>query len=217
MGRGLLAFIWFIGAATSVQSHRGYLPGRADRSDQAEFAVRMRRLRSRSDSGEVIDPSDFPSDYRANPTDPNRNLVLPVWQSGLVHVRIDVVEVLRQFDMGKTVLVPIRVALPDDAGVRTDFFTISVPNLKPTIDPAQSEPLERGLSRRLALSSAKPVHPGVVAYPSALSGPDIWVDPDVMKTIFVSDRLALALKALPDSPKLGLKKVRVAPSPEQAS
>lgn len=202
-------FIWFVGAATSVQSMRGYTPGHADGRDMVATAELMSKLNYRAQVGEAIDPSEFPIEYSASLSDPNRNLVLPMWHSGLLHVRDDLVAVLRRFDLGNTVLVPIRIALADGAGVRTDFQTMSVANLKATVNPALSEPLPRGHLRRPGLRSAKPIHPGVFAWPSALAGPDIWIDPQVARTIFVTDRLAQALKAEEYAPKLGLKKVRV--------
>lgn len=192
-----------------MTASRGYTSGRADNRDGVEVTQKIGKLKWRAEKGEVIDPADFPTDYCASLTNPNRNLVLPLWHCGCIHIRDDMVAVLRRFDLGNTILLPIRVALADDAGIRTDFSTISVANLKSTIDPARSEPLKRGRPRRSSLFSPKPIHAGVVALPAALDGPDIWTDPQVSGTIFVSDRLAQALRAEEFSSKLGLKKVRV--------
>jgi hypothetical protein len=54
------------------------------------------------------------------------------------------------------------------------------------------------------------VHPDVFALPSALEGVDIWTDPLVSQTVFISERLALALKPEAYARHLKLKKVRVA-------
>ncbi len=46
---------------------------------------------------------------------------------------------MRKFDLGNTILAPIRIALPDGAGVRGDFSALSVANLKSMVDPALSD------------------------------------------------------------------------------
>lgn len=191
-------------------TNRGYTPGDFDGPDREKVFNLMRSLSYRTEIGEKIDPADFPTDYGVRRTSPSRDLDLPMWHSGLVHVREDVAEVMRRFDIGQTVISPIRITLPDDAGVRTDFNILSVANLKPTIDPALSVPLKRGRKTYGPLRADKAVDESVVALRSALQGPDVWTDRHVANTIFVSDPLARALLAEDFGKKLKLKKVRVA-------
>ncbi len=203
-------FIWFLQAATDPGTNRGYTPGDFDGPDGEKVFNLMRSLSYRTEIGEKIDAADFPTEYQVRKTSPSRDLDLPMWYSGLIHVRDDVAEVMRRFDLGKTVLAPIRITLPDDGGVRTDFNILSVANLKPTIDPTLSVPLKLGRKTRGPLRADKVVDESVVALRSSMEGPDIWTDPQVVTTIFVSDQLARALLAEDFGKKLKLKKVRVA-------
>lgn len=123
---------------------------------------------------------------------------------------------MRQFDLGNTVFAPIRITLPDGAGVNEEYSILSVGNPRPTIDNERSEPLFLGNKHRHQLYSDKPVHPGVMALPSALHRPDIWNDPDVATTVFVSDRLAKALAKQEFGKALQLRKIKVLEQTEQS-
>ena len=120
------------------------------------------------------------------------------------------VAVMRQFDVGRTVFGPIRITLPDGAGVRTDFSVLSVPNLKDMVDPALSSPLKLGRKRWGPLYSAGAVDATIVARRSALEGPDIWTHRQVASVVFVSHRLAQALKAEGWGKQVKLRRVCVA-------
>ncbi len=126
----------------------------------------------------ATDPAEFPAEYEANKTDPSRDVNLPMWYSTLPHVRADVVAVMRQFDVGRTVFALIRITLPDDGGVNEEFSILSVGNPQSTIDKDRSERLYVGAKFRFPLSSDEPLHPGVFA----LDGPDLWHEPDVTDT-----------------------------------
>ena len=225
--------VWVLGAATDVMANTGYIAKPPETYSQEDYWNYIGKLRWRMDQGDQIDPTDFLTEYHLDSPKANRNLKLPMWRSNLLHVRRDMAAVMRRFDLGSTTLIPIRIHLPEDGffpdtrtpapnapgaglgGVNEDYLIFGVGNQKPTIDNDRSEPvLEtsriRGVLIRSSLSCSGPVHLGVCAVPEALDGVDIWRDPMVSKTVFVSERLALALKAEPYARHLKLKKVRVA-------
>ncbi len=228
--------IWFLGAATNAMANTGYSARKPDSMSQEDHMVFTRRLEGRMARGERIEPGEVLTDYHLSNIkgnrNLNRNLKLPLWRSNLTHVHCDMAVVLRRFDLSNTTLVPIRIDLPDEAlvaftrppaprqgaapvGVNEAYLIFGLGNHKPTIDIDRSEPIPatrrfHGALVRQSLSCSGPVHPAVFALPGALDGVDIWTDPAVSRTIFVSDRLAQALQAEPYARHLGLKKVLVA-------
>lgn len=203
-------FVWYLLATTDPGTARGYMPVGYNGPDRDKVFAALRSLAYRAEIGERIDPSEFPAEYESVNTNPSRNLNLPMWYSTLRHVRVDMAKVLRQFDLGDTVLAPIRITLPDGAGLRDDFSVLSVANLKPMVDPALSAPLKIGRKRWGPLRTSAVTDDTVVVKRSALEGPDIWTDPQVSTTIFVSDRLAQARKSEDWGKQVKLRRVRVA-------
>lgn len=203
-------FIWYVQAATDMTLARGYLPLGENGPDKLAFFQGLSVLAARIEKGEALTAADLPSEYEVVRSDPSRNLNLPMWHSSFVHVREDVAAVLRRFDLGQTVLAPIRIAMADDTGVNTEFCLLAVGNRKPTVDPEQSAPKKYGRMRWGPFRSDTGVDKTVVALRSVLEGPDIWRAPEVAESIFVSDRLGQALLAEEWGKKLKLRKVRVA-------
>ncbi len=160
-------YIWYIQAISNPLRYRGYVAGNLNGPELEAIIVRNRRLASRARVGERIDVSEFPTDYERSNPKTNGKLDLPLWKSDFVHVRKDVVDALRQFDLGNTVFAPIRITLPGGAGVNEEYSILSVGNPRPTIDKDRSERLFPGDKHRDQLYSDKPVHPGVMALPSA--------------------------------------------------
>jgi hypothetical protein len=202
--------VWYLQATTDPGTARGYMPVGYNGPDRDKVFAALRALSYRAEIGERVDPSEFPKEYEAVNTDPSRNLSLPLWYSTLRHVRADVVAVMRDYDIGRTVFAPIRITLPDGAGVREDFSVPSVSDLKETVDPALSSPLKRGRKRWGPLYSSGEADSTIVARRLVLEGPDIWTDRQVASAVFVSDRLARALKAEDWGKQVKLRRVRVA-------
>ena len=203
-------YVWYLQAASDVSTARGYMPLGYNGPDPEKVFTALSSLAWRAETGEPIDLAEFPAEYEAVKTDPSRDLNLPMWYSTLRHVRADMAAVLRRFDLGRTVLAPIRITLPDGAGVRDDFSVLSVANLKSMVDPALSSPLALGAKRWGPLRTTAAADDTIVAKRLALEGPDIWTDPQVARTIFVSDRLAQALKSEDWGKQVKLRRVRVA-------
>jgi hypothetical protein len=207
----MTVFVWFLGAITHPFTHRGYLPVGMNSPDADAIFATYRKLDWRAEQGQLIDPAEFPTAFERSSPKTNGKLNLPLWYSTYRLVRADMVAVIRRFDLGNTVLVPVTISLPDDDALNGDYMILSVANIRVTINDALSERLRAGHKRRAHLWSDKPVHPGVVARADALAGPDIWQDPGVASTIFVSDRLAKALLAEEFGKELKLRKIRIEP------
>lgn len=134
---------------------------------------------------------------------------MAIWHSAFVHIREDLAEVMRAFDLGATVLRPIRIALVGNKGVDSRYLILLTSNIRTTIDPENSAPMRPGWVKRAGLSCTGPVHPKVQALRPALEGPAIWTDPTVSHTLFVNDALAQALLDEPFGRDLQLKQVRL--------
>lgn len=202
--------IWYIQATCDPSTARGFMPVGRPGEDLKAYYQRLSILAARIEKAEAIPVDELPTDYETKKTDPKRNLNLPMWHSAFVHVHKDMAAVLRRFDIGQTVMAPMRITMPDGVTVNTDYFLLAITTLKMTVDPDRSVPKAYGSQRWASPHSASKVDTTLVARRSTLEGPDIWTAPDVFSTIFVSDRLAQALLAEAWGSKLKLRKVLVA-------
>ena len=202
--------VWYLESVFHSAHARGYVPEPDPALTRRESRHVRMRVRHRARRGETVAPEELPGRYVHKATDPATVLDVPLWHSAFVQVRDDVVAVLRRFDLGTTLLRPIRVDLADGAGLDKRYATLLTSNLRPTIDPELSEPIGHGAVRRGGLMCDGAVHPGVRAFRDALHGPALWTDPDVDATVFVSDALAQALLCAPFGPGLRLKRIRLA-------
>jgi hypothetical protein len=212
MGRAateMAEHIWYIQAAFSPTTARSYIPVRDPSLSRRDYLTSQSRLSHRAKTGQLVSPDELPEQYVHDRAGRQTKLDLPIWNSAFVHVRRDVADVLRRFDIGNTVLRPIKVTLYGDKGVDEDQLILLPCNVRPTIDPVNSEPVPPAQVKRAGLRTDKAVHPGVTALRSALEGPAIWTDPGVNYTIFVNEDLATALQAEPFAKALRLKKIRL--------
>lgn len=201
--------VWFIQAAHSSTCTRHFTPAPLPDRSWEEYRRHLIRVKYRARAAEPVSVDDLPSHYVARADAPPSRLTAPMWNADFVHVRDDMAEVMRRFDLGLTVLKPITVSLPGGRGAETRYLTLLTSNLRETIDPAASKPIPASRRKRTALRSDTRVIPDVKAFPSALSGPAIWTDPMVLRTLFVNDALARALLAEPFGKALGLKQVEL--------
>ena len=122
-------------------------------------------------------------------------------------------EVLRQFDLGGGSLYPVNVLKKDRATpVGGEWFCINFGNQKKAFRPEESINawhgyIRDGLKGWFAELPLKDHNFAVSA--SASLGPDIWIDPDVGDAVFLSDRLAKALKKAKADKGFFLSKCRV--------
>ena len=202
--------IWYLESVFHSDHARGYVPvGDPALTARENRHVRM-KIRARARRGAAIAPEEVPETYVHKVTDPATRLDVPLWHSAFVQVRDDVVAVLRRFDLGTTVLRPIRVELADGGGVDTRYATLLTSNARATIDPDASESIGYGAVKRGGLMCEGEIHPGVRAFRDAGRGPAVWTDPHVDTTVFVNDALAQALLSEPAGCALRLKRIGLA-------
>lgn len=201
--------VWFVQAAHSAAFARHFEPAPVPDRSREEYRRHLIKVAYRASVGEPVSADDLPSRHVARANAPPSRLDVPLWNAAFVQVRDDVAKVMRRFDLGETLLKPITVVLADGAGEDTRYVTLLTSNLRATIDPAASKPIPLSRGKRTALRSDTRVIPDVRAFPSALEGPAIWTDPEVLSTLFVNDALARALLAEPFGKALRLRRVEL--------
>ncbi|WP_170789773.1 hypothetical protein [Ruegeria lacuscaerulensis] len=126
-----------------------------------------------------------------------------------------VADVLREADLGKTQLYPLKLCQHDRVRpVEGEYFTLALGEQKTAFVPEQSnrvKPLgnkpDTWITRGL-----KPADFDFVVSDVALGGPDLWVDPQLHWSLFLSDRLVKALRAAKLTRRFGLSKCKVIPA-----
>jgi len=201
--------VWYVEALRLSDYNRGYVPlndpaltVRENRNIRLKILYRMRH-------GEDVAPEELPGTYVYSKGHPGIRLDVPLWWSAFIQVREDVADVLRRFDLGRTLLCPVTVELAGGKGEDHRYLTLATSNIRPTIDPENSEAIGYGQKRRESLMCEGKVHLRVRALRSAPDGPAIWTDPGVNDTLFLNDDLAQALLDEPFGHDLQLKQVRL--------
>jgi len=206
--------VWYVEALRLADYNRGYVPfddpaltAQENRNIRLKILYRMRH-------GDEVAPEELPGTYVYMSSHPGVRLDIPLWWSAFIQVREDVADVLRRFDLGKTLLRPVTVELAGGKGKDHRYLTLATSNIRATIDPENSEAIGYGFVRRPALMCETPVHPGVRALRSTVAGPAIWTDPELSNTLFLNDALAQALLSEPFGRDLRLKQVRLVEAPK---
>ncbi|MEM7644045.1 MAG: hypothetical protein AAF366_16215 [Pseudomonadota bacterium] len=207
--------IWFSQRAYDHYGHPNYLPAKDGQTEVEVPELRDAAIERgrRLERGELVPAEEFPDEFCIRRRDASKKLGMPIFGLNEVCVRKDVADVMRGFDLGRTILKPVTMR-SERGEINEDYLLLATANNRPTIDDARSEPVFVTAVRRSMLTSRDTlVHPGVMALPSALEGPDLWTDPQVSRTLFLSDPLAQALiEAGFNKGRLGgmaLKQVRV--------
>ena len=122
-------------------------------------------------------------------------------------------DVMRQFDLGGGGFYPVKVFKKDHATpVGGEWFCINFGNRKSAIVPDESPKMRHRYIRNGEKGWFPPFvtkDGDVTVSSSSLSGPDIWIDPDVGDAFFISDALAKALKKAKVEKGFFLSKCRV--------
>jgi hypothetical protein len=128
-------------------------------------------------------------------------------------VSLQVADVLRGFDMGKGGLAPV-TALDKErkTPLPGEYFSWTFNNVKRAFRPDQSKKL-RNFLPGVATTRAVLEDGDLACSREALGGPDVWIDPGLYGSIFLSDRLVAALGEAGLSKNfegpIGLKRCRV--------
>ena len=153
-------------------------------------------IERRNDAGASLKEDDFPKAVLPGSNKKGPFKRMPnLFKAGCYWVVSSrVADVLRQFDLGGGGLYPVNVYQKDRATrVDGDFYCINFGNVKRAFLPELS-PLARDWPQGRRVLPWVPKDGDVAVSADAYVGPDIWVDPMLFNTFFVSDRLRSALK-----------------------
>ncbi len=124
-----------------------------------------------------------------------------------------VADVMRQFDLGQCNLYPTKVLRKDrKTPIGDKWFCLNFGNIKKAYVGGGRNPAPHIKTEELwhAMPDFGVIKDDMlIVTADALSGPDIWVDPQIYDTFFVSDRLAKALKAAGVARPFGFKKCKI--------
>ncbi|MBY4894413.1 hypothetical protein KUL25_16780 [Rhodobacteraceae bacterium N5(2021)] len=190
--------IWFCDVPRSTSALIGFAAAASDDPDRLEVSKRLKPIFTANWRGEKVSEGDVPDKLYYRQPGRFRKPVPPVFVNGFTYLRADVAEILRAHDMGQAALFAVNLFQNDKVTpVEGDVFTLNVANSKPTIDP-ESFGLRRFVPGQdwYVLPRDLPARHGNFTAPrSTLEGPDLWVDPRIVQTMFFSDRLVQSLKA----------------------
>ncbi|MBX9860269.1 MAG: hypothetical protein K2Y20_11855 [Sphingomonas sp.] len=168
----------------------------------------------RNKAGEVLSAENFPREVWGMPR-LNQSRPLPdiFMGYGPWIVSKAAADVMRQFDMGQGGFYPVRVLKKD---LKTPFdgewFCLNFGNVKKAYMGGGRDPtpyIPKDYISHTMPGSGIIKDNMLMVNADALVGPDIWVDPQIYDTFFVSDRLAKALKEAGVARAFGFKKCKI--------
>lgn len=171
--------------------------------------------RARNDAGEPLDKSCFPDEIFGAPHARESNYKLPdLFFAGSVWaVSKAAAEVLRQFDLGGGGLYPVKVFKKDrQTPIGDGWFCVNFGNRKKAFLVSESVSMRETYVRNgeKAWKPKAVLNDGDLAVSQiANAGADIWIDPDVAHSFFVSEALGAALKKAKADKGFFLHKCRV--------
>lgn len=148
----------------------------------------------RNPLGEALGEEYFPKSLRAsNETVPERLPDLFV-ANGYWVVSKKAADVLCQFDLGNGALYPVSVLKQDGTSYPSKYFSWNFGNVKSALSMDQSTNLRTfGVAGRIWNLPWVLKDDDIAVTAETLAGPDVWVDPTLFKSLFVSKRLGSAL------------------------
>jgi hypothetical protein len=169
--------------------------------------------RKRNGKGDALSADCFPTHLHIIYRDKSYQKLPDIFHAGpYLVVSEAVADVLRQFDMGRGALYPVRLMNHRQTRqIGGSYFHLNIGNTKEAFLPEYTDRAEK-LYDHLDFWSVTPVDDGEISLlAAALDGPDIWIDIRLRNSFFLSDRLAKALKAAKLTRSFGLRRCRVLP------
>jgi len=157
-----------------------------------------RPVKNKSRRGVPLPAADFPASVAANrdPNDPPKIYQkLPhFFTSSWIFASKELADVLRQFDVGGG-LYPVDIYQEDrKTRVPGTYLHLNIGTAKNALLAEQSPGVGDPYGMGVLLFNAPLNDDEITLSDVALSGPDIWVDPNLSSAIFFSDRLWTAMK-----------------------
>jgi len=168
----------------------------------------------RCGKGELMKRDELPeASFVFNETQFNRRKDF-LWARGFIVVRGTLAKILSDMDFGPGGLVPYTFYEADKVkALDEEFFLLNIGNQKSCWNLGESQNLRPIFTKEhhgVDLYSISTAEDGDVAVnQAALTGTDIWVDPGLHDSIFMSGRLARAILKAKVKPDLWLQSCRV--------
>jgi hypothetical protein len=123
-------------------------------------------------------------------------------------------DVLRQFDLGNGALYPVKVCQKDKVTPvgDLDWFCINFGNVKSALLVDESQNIEPWVQPGRWTEKYTWKDGDIALSPAALRGPDIWIEPSLERSLFLSAALGNALKKAKCVSGWGLLKCRIVDS-----
>lgn len=179
---------------------RGHADGAINipfRDPDTQLTIRERvRLANNVKRGLSVDPALLPS--RLVFDGPNRKLrtvVHNVFTDGYMYVAEPVMQIISEFNIGKTHFFPVSLFDKELNSITFKaYFGIAFSEAKRTVSGGQAL-IENGLQPGEFNLDSPLLDGAVEVFPNLTEEPDIWVDPNIIGAVFMSDRLHNALQA----------------------
>lgn len=166
----------------------------------------------RNAAGEVLSAENFPREiWGIRGLNDSRSLPDIFMGYGPWIVSKAAAGVMRQFDMGQGGLYPVRILKRDrKTPFDGEWFCLNFGNVKKAYVGGGEDRTAHIPKPFIRHATPGPLGHNVLSVTAdALVGPDIWVDPQIYDTFFVSDGLAKALKAAGVAKAFGFKKCKI--------
>jgi hypothetical protein len=189
--------IWVSYAPQESQLVRGFWAAlrHEELPDSKEFKAREETWKQ-NDLGLPLPAERFPrSFFHVNPWK-FKETIQPYMHAGYQFVRADAAEILQQYDLGQGALYPCAFYEHDKTRLVTDqVFCLNYGTAKDTVvlEKSAVRPFQGSPYYHAPYAPLKGDE--IVVRRSVLEGPDLWTDPRIDRSFFLSDRLAQALQA----------------------
>lgn len=123
---------------------------------------------------------------------------VPAFSNAYIFVDHEIAEIMRGFNIAENALHAVEFIEHDTVTpIDVQFYLLNFGAERPTIDVERSERLSRNTNVKSAEEYALPINlktNAIRILPSALEGPDLWVDKRFPFDFFLSDQLGSALR-----------------------
>ena len=164
----------------------------------------------RNNAGEPVPAARFPKEMRPLFPDGRIPKLTDIFCAGgywVVSARF--AEVMQRCDIGRTAFYPVSFFQSDmKTRVEGDFFHLNFAKIKTAFELDKSlnaTPFSPGVWRPAIV----PKDGEIAVSKSALKGVDLWIDPGLRRSVFMSDRLVQQLKNERLARRLGLAKCNI--------
>lgn len=164
-----------------------------DAFDQDEdYGLRFTRAFERA---QPVPQGDFPTTVRRTGHYQNRRYEKHFFLiRGIYTVSPEAAEVLRQYDLGATVLQPVTVLDVDGSPTEEQMYFLNIRETRELFEPEHSRNFKE-LPKSARKGSVPLIlsHGDIAVSRAALEKPELWIDPSLLSSMFMSGELAKEL------------------------